>query len=131
MASRAASTTKRHQYESVSEVADDVTAGRVESETAQMVQSILKLQNSNDETHIQRTDIELNPTLEYRPRVNIEDNDKLTTVVRIENTHAGKPVPDSSDNGKIRTNAGKVQLSIDHPSGKNSVDSVVGSSNEN
>ena len=53
-------------------------------------------------------------------------------VVSNENIHAEKPVPDSSDNnGKMCTNAGRVQVSIDHQSGKSPFDSVVGSSNGN
>ena len=70
--------------------------------------------------------------LEYRPKGNLEDNKDLTMVVSNENIHAEKPVPDSSDNnGKICANAGRVQLSSDHPSGKTLFDSVVGSNIEN
>ena len=43
-----------------------------------MIHSVLKLRDSIDEAPEQGTDIELVPTLEYRPKVNLEDNDDLT-----------------------------------------------------
>ena len=60
----------------------------------------------------------MTPVLEYRSKVNLEDNNELTKVVSNEHIHAEKPVLDSrDDNGKICANTGKAQLSFDHPSG--------------
>ena len=72
--SRVASTIEKHQNDSVSEEVDDVTASRVESETVHVIHSTLKLQDSIDEAPEQRTDIELNPRLKYRPKVNLESD---------------------------------------------------------
>ena len=49
-----------------------------------------------------------------------------------EHIHAEQPVLNSSgDNGKICTNTGRMQVSIDHPSGEFFIGNVVGSDIEN
>ena len=99
----------RHQPDAAPDEVDDAIASEVESKTIYVIHSGLKSQDSIEKAPEQGTDIELIPTLEYRPKVNLEDNDDLTMVVSNENIHAEKPVPDSSDNnGKICANAGRV-----------------------
>ena len=49
-------------------------------------------------------------------------------MINNEHIHAEKPVLDpSGDNGKICANTGRMQLSIDHPSGETFIGNVVGS----
>ena len=97
-----------------------------------MIHPVLKLQDSIDEAPEQGTDIELIPTLEYRPKANLEDNNDLTSVVSNDNINAEISVPDANDkNGEMHTNPERMQLSIDHPTGKNSFDNAAGSSNGN
>ena len=61
--------------------ADDAIASKIESHSAHVIHSVLKLQNSVDEEPEQRTDIEMIPTLSHRPKVNLKDNNDLTIVV--------------------------------------------------
>ena len=89
---RVASTIKRYQNDPTSNEIDDVTTSEAESEKIHVIHSDLKLQDSNDKAPEQGTDVELTPALEYRPKVNPEDNDELTKVINNEHLHAEKPV---------------------------------------
>ena len=93
---RVAGTIKRYQNDSASEEVDDVTASEAKSETIHVIQSDLKLQDSKDKAPEQGTDIELTPVLEYRSKVNPEDNNELTKAIDNEHLHAEKPVLNSS-----------------------------------
>ena len=95
----------RRLTDSAPDKVDNAFASEVESETVHVTHSVLKLQESVDEAPEHRTDTELIPTLEYKPKVNLEDNDDLTLVVSNENIHAEKPVPDPNDtNGEMCIN---------------------------
>ena len=103
-------------------------ASEVESETIHVIHSDLKLQDSIDKAPEQGTDIELTLVIEYRLKVNLEDNNEPTEVVNKEHINAEKPVLDpSGDNEKICDNTGRMQLSIDHPLGKTFIGNIVGS----
>ena len=97
-----------------------------------MIHSGPKLQNSIDKAPEQGTDIELTPVLEYRSKVNQEDNNDLTKVINNEHLHVEKPVLNSSsDNGKICTKKERMQVSIDRPSGEIFVGNEIGNGIEN
>ena len=73
-------------------------------------------------------DKELTPVLEYRPKVNLEDNNEPIEVINNEHIHAEKhELNPSGDNEKVYANTGETQLSIAHPSGE----TFIGNNNGN
>ena len=113
----------RHQLNSVPDAADDAIANEIESGTAHVIHSVLKLQDNIDEVPIHGTDIELTPILGHSPKVNPKDNINLTMVVSNENIH----VLDWGDHDeKVCTNTGKKQPRIIRPSGKTLHNNVTG-----
>ena len=97
-----------------------------------MIHSVLKLRDSIDEAPVHGTNIGLIPKLEHIPEGNPEDNNDLTSVVSNDNINAEISFLDANDkNTEMRTDPEKMQLSTNHPSGKNSFDNAAASSNGN
>ena len=98
-----------------------------ESETTNVIHSVLKLQDSINEAPEHRTNIELIPDFEHIPEGKPEDDNDLTSVVNNDIINADMSGTDKN----ICTNVGSMQLSINHPSGKTSHDNEVGNSKGN
>ena len=98
---------------------DDVTANRVELETIQVAEAIVKPQDNADKVPKQRRDAELGPTFVCSPRVSLKDNVDMSKMVDDENTHTEEHVQfPSNNNEEICETIGNMQLDSNQPSGK-------------
>ena len=114
-------TNVRHQHDSASNKADNITENEVESPDGfEAVLIVTEQKDSSGEALTNGTDEELSSTLGHSQSGNSEKDGNLTLVISDENTCTGEPVLDSSkdDGEKARIKTEKKQQRIIHPSGK-------------
>ena len=93
-------------------------ASEVEADTIHMIHSGLKLLDSIDKAPEQRTNIVLTPVLEYRSKINLEDNNKLTKVINNEHINTEKTIASNIDDGNDK----KEDLSTNYMQSKTTGD---------